>query len=207
MVSPTTLEVAGDRRCCPRTSTVSRAAAAVILIRSLTTHLGEVRLLRASSLTTRVAATWLIPVSEAISATSTMVASMSMSMPRAAAAAKNAEVVTTEASTTGKEEEEERTCSMAAARPEEAGTPSATSAAESLVSSTKVPEEAGTASTVAAAVSAVEATVSAAGETTRKPSVEVAAETTRKPSAGVPVPSALAALPRGTWPDARLTLP
>jgi hypothetical protein len=198
MVSPTTLEVAGDRRCCPRTSTVSRAAAAVILIRSLTTHLGEVRLLRASSLTTRVAATWLIPVSEAISATSTMVASMSMSMPRAAAAAKNAEVVTTEASTTGKEEEEEeeeRTCSMAAARPEEAGTPSATSAAESLVSSTKVPEEAGTASTVAAAASAVAATVSAAGETTRKP------------SAGVPVPSALAALPRGTWPDARLTLP
>lgn len=163
----------------------SRAVAAVILIRSLTSRLGEVRpsrrLLRAACLTTRVVVAWPIPVPEAISATSTMVASMTR-----AAAAKNAEVAT------GKEEE--GTGLLAAARPEEAGTPSATSPAESLV-----PEEAGTASTVAAAAGAEAATVSAAGETTRKPSAGVAPTTS---PAVVPVPSAL---PRGTRPDARLT--
>lgn len=168
---------------------VSRAVAAVLLIRSLslTSHLGEVRLLRATSLTTRVAATWPIPVPEAIAATSTMVAWMTR-----AAAAKNAEVATGAASM---EKEEEGTCLLAAARPAEEGTPSATSPEEA---GSLVPEEAGTASTVAAAVSAAE-------ETTRKPSAGVAGETTRKPSAVVPVPSALAALPRGMRPDARLT--
>lgn len=168
-----------------------RAAAAVFLIRSRTWHLGEVEGSQLS-LKTRVAGAW--SIREA------MVALMAR-----VEAAKNAEGAAG-ATSTGKWEEGTglSAAARAEAKPEEAGTPSATSPADSTLSKIartatsgcvglKVPEAVETAAPVAAAV------VSAAAETTRKPSAGVA------PTTAAAAHSAPAALPRGMRPDARST--
>lgn len=181
-----------ERRCLAA-STVSRAVAAVFLIRSRTWHLGEVE-------GTRVAGAW--PTREA------MVALMART---AAAAAKDAEGAA-RATWTGKGEEGIGLSAAvrAEAKPEEAGTPPATSPADSTLQKIartgtwgcvdlKMPEAVETASPAAAAAVDEAAVVSAAAETTRKPSAGVT------PTAAAAAHSAPAALPRGMRPDARST--